>query len=254
MQTALLGGRVIDVPTFQSDIGKPKSHAGAPAVGASLTCRICGHPMNLRAASTSERVPHFFHLSGAKTCPSSQAAKKQYSILSPTSPSVAGGIALRADFKANWVVHWLEFNRLTDHGSVDEFVEMLERACRLRLWEYRGIRIDHLPYLLVALADFPCVNSIHSRGIPQRRYYLRFWFDGASRTLEGRWNAIASPPSLFRAEFIDPGSGSRPTAAAVVGITTVPMSSSFMSSTRPAGSFVVAKMDAFFKKHPKLFP
>jgi hypothetical protein len=254
MQTVLLGGRVIDVQNYQFEIGRPKSHAGAPPVTGPLTCRICHHPMSFRAGSTSERVPHFFHLSGAATCPSSIAASKQYSVLKPTSPNVAGGIALRAIFKATWRVHWFEFNRLTDHGSVDEFVEMLERACRLKLWEYRGIGIDHLPYLLVALADFPRANSIHSGGTPQRRYYLRFWFDGASRTLEGRWNSLASPPALQVAEFIDSGVGNRPTAAAVVRVTTVPMSSAFLSGTRPPGHFVVTKMAAFFKKHPKLFP
>ena len=254
MQTALLGGKVTNVVEYKFDIGKEKSHAGAPAVAAALTSRVCGNPMKLRAEVTGERIAHFFHLSGAKTCPASQAAKKQYSILTPTSPNVAGGIALRAAFKANWGVHWSEFNRITDHGSVDEFVEMLERAGSKRLWEYKGIRAEHLPYLLVALGDFPRGNSIHNGGVPQRSNYLRFWFDGAVRTLEGRWNALATPPDLFVAEFLDPGPVFRPTAAAVVSLTTVPMNSSFMARTRSPGPLVVTKMTAFFKKHPKLFP
>jgi len=254
MQTALLGGKVIDVSQYQFDVGKAKSHAGAPAVTSALTCRVCANPMKLRAAATSERVAHFYHLSGAKTCPSSQAAKKQYSILTPTSPSVIAGIALRAEFKRNWGVHWFEFNRITDRGSVDEFVEMLERACTKRIWEYKGILPEHLPYLLVALGDFPRGNSIHSGGVPQRRYYLRFWFDGAVRTLEGRWNALATPPELFVAEFLDPGPGLRPTAAAVVSVTTQPMSPSFMARKVSPGPLVVSRLAAFFKKHPKLFP
>jgi hypothetical protein len=254
MQTALVGKSVLTVEEYRKGIGLAVSSPGAIAPSAPIACRICGHPMSLRVPGSFKRISHFVHLSGAKSCPSSLASAKQYSILVPTRPSAAAGAALRSLFKANWGKHWHEFQAITDHGSVNEFVEMLRRANRYRVWEYRGLEEWHIPYVLVALADFPRKNSVPDvNGQPLRQYYLRFWFAGGHRTLEGRWNLLSRAPDLMRAEFIDRGNGRRPSAAYVVSVDVVPVSAAFLTrSVSPAGP-VPATMAAFFKKHPKLF-
>ncbi len=212
--------------------------------------------MKPRAAASSKLVAHFRHLSGASKCPSSIAAKAQYLILKPVGPNVAAARALRSQFKRNWRQHWACFTDLTDHGSVSEFVTVLERANRLRIWEYRGLAEEHIPYVLATLADFPVANSIPDPNpprTPQRQHWLRFWFEGAARTLEGRWNATASPPGLMRADMIDPGTGKRPSKAAVVNVIGIPLTASFLGWSVSPGKFVVDEMADFFKNHPKLF-
>lgn len=163
-------------------------------------CVVCRAQVFARAKHST---PHFYHKSGSN-CPTTQPRGRPYLDLRPTRPDLENERWLKSCFKGNWERHYARIasgpDRLIPFLSVEEFLLMLDRANELRIFAYRDIREQDIPYFMALLIDFPPWTGYKRDGVSRKRYF-RFFFDSDASTSEQLWIDGTKPENLLRASY-----------------------------------------------------
>jgi hypothetical protein len=153
-------------------------------------CPVCECEMELRAASSILTAVHFWHGLGA-TCPTIKKNRKAYEDLPASSIDKEAGLKLRAEVKENIYTVYQSCNALVDGLKYAEFCELIIMASKKGIWDYAGLRLNYVPYLLVTFHDmFYAKNS----KLRDDKYYVIL--EPSIRCLDDLWN---KPQSIKQA-------------------------------------------------------
>jgi hypothetical protein len=168
-------------------------------------CPFCMADLNDVAGKTRDTIGHFAHFPESNSCPSKEPAGKPYLRLTPTASDPERSKELKNFFLNRWDLYYSKLRELIPYLSKSEFLALIQRANKLRIWEYRHLMLWEIPYVFVLLNDFPgtCHSKIDNGKC--RKYWFRFWYDSSINELSDLWINRHSDPVLFRASFIQPG-------------------------------------------------
>lgn len=119
-------------------------------------CGVCGVNLFPHAVPSVKVVSDFHHPKGS-LCPLSSRPDPRYAHLTPSEFDPEEGKKLLETLcedetlKATYAVCLKICRTLTGN----EFVDMCRAAHRFRIWNYKGMTVGLLPYVLVTLADLP---------------------------------------------------------------------------------------------------
>lgn len=153
-------------------------------------CPICDMAMELRAESSISTAVHFWHGIGAN-CPSIKKNRQKYEDLPPSSVDKNAGVVLRSEVKKHLYTIYQACNALVDGLKYTEFRELIVKASDKGIWDYKGFRLNYVPYVLVTFHDM-----FYSKGSKLRddKYYIVL--EPAIRCLDDLWN---KPQSIKQA-------------------------------------------------------
>lgn len=169
---------------------------------ADAICEFCRENIYL-AGGSSDRVLHFRHRPGGH-CPTKIPAGRPYLELTPVDGDPTSGAHLRSDVRRNWKRHFSALSNLVPFLSPEEFTSLLEIASERRVWDYRGLQEENVPYVLVLVADFPPWTSIKRNGRPERKLWFRFMYRSQVQSISDLWIRPSERPVLYRTSFISP--------------------------------------------------
>lgn len=223
----------VDVSAYLRDFGRlPLGHKG-PDPRKPPRCPFCSQGLSVvgdkNGASTTG---HFAHKPRGGFCPSKERAGQPYLDLWPRQPDPLSSLNLRTEFKATWQQQLKQLEEMVACLDHREFLDLLALADKHRIWEYANLQAGHVPYVLVALADFaPETGRQDKDGTPLRKLWLRFFYDSTLRHLEDLWIRPATPPALFRVSYMPKPRGGIPDSKSLLKSTPIEISSWFL--TRP---------------------
>lgn len=145
-------------------------------------CSVCDEEMELRAESSISTAVHFWHGIGT-ICPSIKKNRKKYEDLPPSSIDKSAGIRLRSQVKENLYTIYSACSALVDGLKYAEFRELIVKAFDKGIWDYKGLQLNYIPYILVTFHEM-----FYSKGSKLRddRYYVVL--EPAIRCLDDLWN------------------------------------------------------------------
>jgi hypothetical protein len=160
---------------------------------------------------------------------------------------------LRALFKKNWPLHYKKMKDLIDEKFFyKEFIAVVERATKNRIWNYRGLTEGQIPYVLCCLADFNGRSGLQS---PKRKYWYRFWFSRRDSHLEELWIRPQEDVYLIAGSYDIPADSSIPGTESLVDLTHHLIDANFLQEPRESlHPGIVRGVENWFKAHPRLFP
>lgn len=96
----------------------------------------------------------------------------------------------------------MEFDRIIGYGNIIEFAAVLAYANANGIWDYRGMQVQDVLPVLLALMDFPPLRKEkrHLRG-----YGLRFFYTGSVANTGQYWNLPQHERSLTMVKYDFPG-------------------------------------------------
>lgn len=167
-------------------------------------CPECKQQLNDVAGKSKHSIGHFAHFKSLVHCTKKTSAKIPFVGLTPRNPDTAHGIYLRTKFYEHREWHYSLMNDLVTYLSYQEFFALIKEANRLRIWEYRHLQEWELPYTLVLVNDFPSHTSYKKQGVPQRKYWVRFWYETSAANLEDLWIRGSNQSKLNRGAYKQP--------------------------------------------------
>lgn len=243
--------KLISVGEYVRKFGQPtlgKEKQNIPRA----VCPFCGSPLYVRA-KTPVRAMHFAH-GRNPDCPTIEPARLPYLVLKPTDPDPDAGLRLRRTFRKNWQRHFAKLaSEVPGLNYREEFIPLLERSLTQRIWEYRDLAEDMLPYVLLLLADFPPWTGFSNPdGTWHRRYWLRFYLGRDAADIPDLWIGPEDSSKLYRASFEPPSRRtSRPKYENLVRITKIPLSNEFLQTPiEPPRPFIVERVEEWLARHP----
>jgi hypothetical protein len=99
-------------------------------------------------------------------------------------------------------------------------------------WEHRGLEEWHLPYVCMAMLEFP--PSRVPEGSKLRPEWLRFYFDERVRTLEDLWIRVEDDFRFMKAIYKAPARKASPRLAELLDIEPVTADRNLLTRTYPA--------------------
>lgn len=209
-----------------------------PVIGNDLRprarCPICRQILNDVAGKSESSTGHFSHFQNSHYCPSKASAAEPYISLTPSNPNPKRALYLKQRFYAKWEWHYSQMCKLAAALSYQEFMALIKEANRLRIWEYSNLQEWELPYTLILTKDYPVHTSTKIKGIPLRKFWLRFWYDPSVQNLEDLWIKRTEEPKLFRASYTQPKSHNQiPGLSDIVKISLVNRQNDFLDKPVP---------------------
>ena len=225
-------GRVFRMGEFLDEYRKRPATRHATATALTMLCERCEQRLYLRPrANPTGLNAHFAHYPDSGPCPLKDLAAKRYRHLRPVNPDPANGHRVRDAFSRAWQRHYAEVIELVDEQlSWTEFVELLQRATDAKIWEYRGLEVVHVPYLLCCLADFTPGSGLNR--FP-RDTWKSFWFSTEHASLESLWIHRAPGVMLVKAVFDIPSDGSRPGSKYIIDKKELALDPTFLAKPVP---------------------
>ncbi|WP_436862136.1 hypothetical protein [Acinetobacter haemolyticus] len=115
-------------------------------------CPLCESLMELRAEKTTDRSAHLWH--GRNTsCPSIPENRIKYENLTARGIDKEQGIRLRKEVLENLYTVYMSCNAIVDGLRKPEFEQLLRLATEKGIWDYKGLRLNYVPYVLVTFHD-----------------------------------------------------------------------------------------------------
>lgn len=115
-------------------------------------CEVCKQKIELRAGKSVETSVHFWHGVDA-TCPTIQKNRKKYEDLPSSEKDTEAGKALKQAVKDNAYLIYGACNAIVDGLKYAEFKEVIAKATEKGIWDYKGLAINYVPYLLITFHD-----------------------------------------------------------------------------------------------------
>lgn len=117
-------------------------------------CAVCDQSLTIRADVTPGTRPHFWHGSSVSNCPSVKKNRVRYEDLPPSKKNESTGVLLKEDVKNKLHTIYLACQAIT--GKIitkKDFLSCLEKANKKNIWEYDGLTIDYVPYILLCFLE-----------------------------------------------------------------------------------------------------
>lgn len=145
-------------------------------------CPVCGSEMELRAESSITTAVHFWHGMGA-TCPSIKKNRKKYEDLPPSVIDKQAGKMLRAEVREHIYTIYQACSAIVDGLKYAEFRDLIIKAGEKGIWDYKGFKLNYVPYVLVTFHDI-----FYAKGSKLRddKYYIVL--EPSIRCLDDLWN------------------------------------------------------------------
>lgn len=124
-------------------------------------------------------------------CPIRTGGLAKYRLVEPISRDSLAGAEIRRSFFSRWQRHWGWALSIVDGPDVLGFVNFLKTVDRLGIWAQPGLEEWQLPYLYLAVSEFPPPLGGAANA---RKEWVRFRFDASIRSLVDLW---ASPRRRF---------------------------------------------------------
>lgn len=237
---------------YLADFGRlPLGHKG-PDTRPPAYCPFCLQPLAIVGGKSPGTDAHFAHKRNSGFCASKEPAGKPYLELAPRKANPQAGLAQMGRFKATWQLHLAKLESLVPALDFREFLELLSTADRWRIWEYSNLSLGHVPYVLIALADFsPATSRRNPAGTAMRALWLRFLYDSSMRHVEDLWIRPSTPPALFRVSYKVPARGAIPTQTHLLKSTPILIDTTFLTPTSPpaTAAWLVAVVEGWFTKN-----
>lgn len=124
-------------------------------------CPVCGEVTEIRAAGSTVMKTHFFHSTQGTNCPSIIENHSKYALLTPTTLDTTNGNQLINWTKINiWHLYSKCKKILKNRLQFKEFSAMLEKAKENKIWYYKGLNTNTLPYVLIVnFGIFPKIEG-----------------------------------------------------------------------------------------------
>lgn len=145
-------------------------------------CEVCRSSIELRAQTSVETSVHFWHGLGS-TCPTIKRNRKKYEDLPVTEVDKHAGKLLRQSIKDNAYLVFSSCNAIVDGLKYAEFKDLITKASEKGIWDYKGLSINYIPYLLITFHEM-----FYARGNKLRddRYYVIL--EPGIKYLDDLWN------------------------------------------------------------------
>lgn len=143
-------------------------------------CEICREPVMPKAVSTATTSVHFAHSANSR-CPTVARNRARFASLGPSGRDPLAGKLLRQEFVKNAFGVYTKCSGLCESLRVPEFRAMVAAADEKVMWEYVGLSLKYVPYLLVSTQ--PRLPAI---GV--RRFPIYFVFEPPQRYVDELWN------------------------------------------------------------------
>lgn len=123
-------------------------------------CPVCDEVTDLRAEGSVAMRTHFYHSRGTD-CPTIKKNRNKYALLTPTTRDIENGNNLICWTKVNiWHLYTKCKEILKNRLRFKEFSAMLEKANEKKIWFYKNLSINTLPYVLIVnFGVFPKIDG-----------------------------------------------------------------------------------------------
>ncbi|MBI1889636.1 MAG: hypothetical protein HYS18_03225 [Burkholderiales bacterium] len=189
--------------------------------------------MNTRGEANPKVDGVFAHQRNSTAyCPLKQSAAKPYRILRPVDPDEEAAQRLRASFFSHWKHHWTLMRQrdFAPFADIEEFIALIRHADQSGLWLYRHLEEWVVPYIFLALKDFP---PIRGKDKVLRAEWIRFWFDARVRTIEDLWIHTNGDWRIVKAIYAKPRNGGVPGPVQLKSVQIPEIQRNFLSKPEP---------------------
>ncbi|ENU29100.1 MULTISPECIES: hypothetical protein [unclassified Acinetobacter] len=115
-------------------------------------CPLCDHPMELRAEKTTDKSTHLWHGRNAY-CPSIPENRIKYESLAARALDKEQGLRLRQEVIENLYNIYMSCNGIVGGLKIGEFKQLLNLATEKGIWDYQGLKLNYVPYVLLTFHE-----------------------------------------------------------------------------------------------------
>ncbi|OKP83727.1 hypothetical protein [Paenibacillus sp. P32E] len=145
-------------------------------------CMVCSNTLKIRADHTQGKTAHFWHNQPHTNCPTINQNSLGYNNLYPTTVDEENAKKVKEEFVANYYYIYLKCDQLCDGGlKFTVFRNLIEKANKQRIWFYKDLSIDYIPYILLTLDESFKLSTNYSK----KAFY--FCFEPNLRNYDDLW-------------------------------------------------------------------
>ncbi|WP_396233617.1 hypothetical protein [Acinetobacter baumannii] len=115
-------------------------------------CPLCESPMEIRADKTPDKSAHMWHGKNT-TCPSISQNRIKYQNLTARNVDKEQGRRLRQEVLENLYDVYMTCNYIGEGLKLPDFEKLLSLATEKGIWDYQGLRLNYVPYVLLTFHD-----------------------------------------------------------------------------------------------------
>ena len=116
-------------------------------------CPICKTVLSIRPKADGDKTRHFWHSTKNTGCPTIEENKLRYLGLDGTQDDKDKINNFKFEVASNSYKIFLKCrNMCEDKLSVKEFIRMLECFTKNKIWNYRNLYLEYIPYMLLHLS------------------------------------------------------------------------------------------------------
>ena len=145
-------------------------------------CPICDSEIELRAESSIVTSAHFWHGKNS-ICTSIKKNRKKYEDLPASQIDKEAGKKLREDVKNNLYTIFLTCNALGEGLKYIEFKELIFKANEKMIWDYKGLQLNYIPYILILFHEM-----FYAKGSKLRDEKFYFVLETSIKYFDDLWN------------------------------------------------------------------
>lgn len=117
-------------------------------------CDLCDAEMGIRGDITSDKRPHFVHPEDDIKCISTKINKLNYENLTANNFDFEAGKNIREQVKDNLYHIYASCVTITNSFlKYEDFCSLLKKASEKKVWDYKGLTLNYVPYILLTLHD-----------------------------------------------------------------------------------------------------
>ncbi|MDT8337433.1 MAG: hypothetical protein RQ856_06380 [Candidatus Izemoplasmatales bacterium] len=239
--------RSITVVEYIEEFGAKLNAHGDERNRSFAKCPACGNDMYTKGEANPEVDGIFSHQPNRDDfCPLKESAGNPYDTLTPIDEDPDKTKALRSSFLKNWKLHYVIMKNYLKVLDIFDFIKLIRYADKKRIWSYRHIEEEQIPYIFLVLKEFPPVMN-KQKFI--RRDWLRFWFDSRIRALDDLWIKTDGNWLLIKATYANPRNGGIPNQAQLKDTEIVTVNLNFLNEDEPVlPNFVINQMQKEFSE------
>lgn len=145
-------------------------------------CPICDNKVELRAENSLITAAHFWHGKNS-ICTSIKKNRKKYEDLPYSQLDKESGKKLREEIKNNLYTIFLTCNALSEGLKYTEFKELIIKANKKAIWDYKGLKLNYIPYILILFHDM-----FYAKGSKLRDEKFYFVLEPSIKSFDDLWN------------------------------------------------------------------
>jgi len=180
-------GHKISIEEFIMRYGNDASDKGEHAI-----CPVCRGLLFIRGNHNNKKCPHFAHARHAD-CIVVRQGKEKYSHLTPVEQNPQIISKRKADFLELTDKTYIKCHTICDKRlKFTEYYELLRVATNKKMWSYRGLELECIPYILLTYCD------LTKRKNRSRNFNLRFVFNSDVKNYSDLWIKRSGPVDMIR--------------------------------------------------------